>query len=66
MRSEDDAVSQPQCQIWFSERVSQFRWVLNFGIAEDEVFTGNARSFEQAMKDIEICRGIFEESRGIH
>lgn len=66
MRYVDDAVSQPICRIWFSEHVSQYRWILNFGTEEHEIFTGNAKSLEQAMRDIDICRGIFEESQGIH
>jgi len=66
MRLKDDAVSHPICQIWFSEHVSQYRWVLNCGAAVDEIFAGNAESLEQAMRDIDICRGIFEKSRSIH
>ena len=42
-------------QIWRSEHVDQYRWVLTFGLAEHEVFHGNAESFNQAMRDIEHC-----------
>lgn len=49
----------PVLQIWWSEHVEQFRWVLTLG-HEREVFHGNAKSLEQAMGDIDHCRQIYE------
>jgi hypothetical protein len=47
-------------QIWRSEHVDQYRWVLTFGQGDADVFHGNAKSLEQAMGDIEHCRRIHE------
>lgn len=63
MLSKVDVMKAPICKIWFSEHVLQYRWVLNFGTEAHEVFTGNAKSLEQAMRGIDICRGIFEDSQ---
>lgn len=52
--------TEPVLQIWKSEHVDQFRWVLTFGSEEHEVFHGNAKSFEQAMKDVKHCQQIYE------
>ena len=46
-------------QIWRSEHVELYRWVLTFGEVEYKVYHGNASSWEQAMKDVEHCRQIY-------
>lgn len=48
-------------QIWRSEHVDQYRWVLTFGNYQ-QVFHGNAKSLDQALSDIEHCRGIHERT----
>lgn len=62
MLSEVDHDANPVLQIWKSEHVDQYRWVLTFGSADYEVFHGNAQSFAQAMKDIEHCNQIYFDS----
>jgi len=52
--------SQPLLQIWRSEHIDQYRWVLSFGPGDADLFHGNATSLEQAMGDIEHCRRIHE------
>ena len=59
-----DSSSQPVLRIWRSEHVDLFRWVLTFGRGADDVFHGNARSLEQAMRDIEHCRRLREGTAG--
>lgn len=53
-----DLETKPVLQIWKSEHVDQYRWVLTFGYKDSEVYNGNAKSFEQALKDIEICQKL--------
>lgn len=56
----EDHQIEPVLKIWKSEYVDQYRWVLTFGASEYEVFHGNATSLEQAMRDIDHCRRIYE------
>lgn len=54
-----DLETKPVLQIWKSEHVDQYRWVLTFGHKDSKVYNGNAKSFEQALKDIEICQKLY-------
>ena len=58
---ETPRVEEPVLQIWRSEHVDQYRWVLTFGNYQ-QVFHGNAKSLDQALSDIEHCRGIHERT----
>ena len=54
-------MKEPVLQIWWSEHVDQYRWVLTSGDFQ-QVFHGNAKSLDQALSDIEHCRGIHERT----
>lgn len=50
----------PVLQMWYSEHVERYRWVLTFGNNDQDVFHGNATTVEQAMGDVEHCRMIYQ------
>jgi len=42
-------------KIWFSEHLSEYRWVLHIDESYEH-YSGTATCMEQALRDIEICK----------